>query len=718
MLAAVSPRFSSAQLGDGVHRIPCPPCPVVGDIFDKTIVARSKSQHQLQKQQNIEQESGKIFNNDQPQNIAGEPISARRQQVKGVGSLLQVRKSHDSAIQMPIAGTTPPYMSYLSLQDNNLDSENMVSGPPSSHNTANPSMLTMRKRQASAASLMAEYQRGQSTSNMYESRATSPAWFSSSKMPTFGQSFPSHTERVDSPLQSPSVQDPKYAAAWAASQAIYPSMQDVVEQQSRTKVAKSYKVLEIVEKRCMALIRWHMMAMAKDQKPAVEQWRTLTANHHALVDRHYDLIHATQQPDAPEDVKSFITERQLPARLWTHGIHALLELQRQNLPESLEFMESFVHHAYQMTALLYETVQVYRDIWIECLGDLARFRTAIESTSITVQENWCSVARHWYLKASGDQPSVGRLYHHLGILTKNNPIRQLALYCKALCCTQPFSGARQSMQDVFDGTKTSDSKAPIIDSAILFYGALFNQASIETVNSTRMNFMTTLSSEPNDTVAFIKRYGIYLVIATLTAFLGYGTTAKSTTLVDDSSDGKTSDIHFPSMSDSYRSIAGEVLVALTTVVLSSSMPEEIVWPWMHVLLVAMLRLYATNHSIQTDNTFNNMAWQAFAEFLTRTIQEQANQGKDILRFGFKQTKDIYHSSTDIIPLAEDYIMRGLIWCDQYFPQKFFDEYAVDEGHDCMDHESESIQASRKQRVLWLALELTQVVSEHKSMLGF
>lgn len=41
-------------------------------------------------------------------------------------------------------------------------------------------------------------------------------------------------------------------------------------------------------------------------------------------------------------------------------------------------MLAFIYLAYQMMALLLETVPSFTDTWIECLGDLARYRMAIE----------------------------------------------------------------------------------------------------------------------------------------------------------------------------------------------------------------------------------------------------------------------------------------------------------------------------------------------------
>lgn len=66
----------------------------------------------------------------------------------------------------------------------------------------------------------------------------------------------------------------------------------------------------------------------------------------------------------------------MPARMWRHGIHSFLELLRHRLPGSSEYMLSFIYLAYSMMALLYETVPAFEDTWIECLGDLSRYRYA------------------------------------------------------------------------------------------------------------------------------------------------------------------------------------------------------------------------------------------------------------------------------------------------------------------------------------------------------
>lgn len=47
-----------------------------------------------------------------------------------------------------------------------------------------------------------------------------------------------------------------------------------------------------------------------------------------------------------------------------------------------------------MMALLYETVPEFEDTWIECLGDLSRYRITIEDEDIRDRETWVSSQYH------------------------------------------------------------------------------------------------------------------------------------------------------------------------------------------------------------------------------------------------------------------------------------------------------------------------------------
>jgi len=146
----------------------------------------------------------------------------------------------------------------------------------------------------------------------------------------------------------------------------------------------------------------------------------------------------------------------MPSRMWLHGIHNFLELLRHRLPLSLEHMLAFIYLAYSMMALLYETVPAFEDTWIECMGDLGRYRMAIEDDDVRDREVWQNVATFWYSKVADKTPGVGRIYHHLAILARPNILQQFFYYCKALGVTQPFGSARESILMVFDPIFNSD----------------------------------------------------------------------------------------------------------------------------------------------------------------------------------------------------------------------------------------------------------------------
>lgn len=139
----------------------------------------------------------------------------------------------------------------------------------------------------------------------------------------------------------------------------------------------------------------------------------------------------------------------MPARLWRHGIYTLLE-SIHCLPDSLDHILAFIYLDYSMMTLLYQSVPDLEKTWIECLGDLGRYRMAIEDDDIRDREVWTYVARRWYLKASDEQPATGRLYHHLAILARPNVLQQLFFHGKALSVSQPVLTAPESIVTLFE----------------------------------------------------------------------------------------------------------------------------------------------------------------------------------------------------------------------------------------------------------------------------
>jgi hypothetical protein len=139
----------------------------------------------------------------------------------------------------------------------------------------------------------------------------------------------------------------------------------------------------------------------------------------------------TQHPVASSSVRRLPKRHDILARYWKYGIIEFLEHLRRKLPSSKVYMESFIFRAYTLTSVLLEDVPSFQPVWMECLGDLARYLYAIEGENEENKEHWKQVAREWYLKTVDSGHALeGRLFHHLGIISKDDSLSQLFYYSK------------------------------------------------------------------------------------------------------------------------------------------------------------------------------------------------------------------------------------------------------------------------------------------------
>jgi hypothetical protein len=57
--------------------------------------------------------------------------------------------------------------------------------------------------------------------------------------------------------------------------------------------------------------------------------------------------------------------RKSPARMWIYGIQKFLDLLKENLPSTLDYIRSFIYFAYSVITLLLETAPESNETWIE-----------------------------------------------------------------------------------------------------------------------------------------------------------------------------------------------------------------------------------------------------------------------------------------------------------------------------------------------------------------
>jgi hypothetical protein len=70
-------------------------------------------------------------------------------------------------------------------------------------------------------------------------------------------------------------------------------------------------------------------------------------------------------------------------------------------------MLSVVYLVYPVMTLLFEECPAFEDVWIERLGDISRYRMAIENTDRIDKRIWVGMPRYWYSKASEKYPTAG-----------------------------------------------------------------------------------------------------------------------------------------------------------------------------------------------------------------------------------------------------------------------------------------------------------------------
>jgi hypothetical protein len=271
-----------------------------------------------------------------------------------------------------------------------------------------------------------------------------------------------------------------------------PKTKPISQDQLVAEVKGIYAGLVMIEGKCIEVDNAQSRQKYNDLNS--EQWTALVTLHRTLLHEHHDFFLASQHPSANIALRRLPSKYAMPARMWRHGIHSFLEVLRHKLPHSYDHMLAFIYTAYSMMALLYETVPAFEDTWIECLGDLARYRMAIEDVDVKDRETWTQVARHWYSLASDKASTTGRLYHHLAILARPNAIQQLCYYTKSLSVSIPFPSARESIMTLFDPILNSiTSRLSQIDTAFVkVHAILFSGKNVDQLEATMEEFFSLL----------------------------------------------------------------------------------------------------------------------------------------------------------------------------------------------------------------------------------
>ena len=506
---------------------------------------------------------------------------------------------------------------------------------------------------------------------------------------------------------------------------LQPLTRSISRDQLVKEIQEIYANLIIVEAKCIDVDTKQVNA-AQGTKLSNEEWQALTKLHTALLHQHHDFLLVSQHPSASSTTSRLAVKHFVPARMWRHGIHAFLEVLRHRLPESLDHMIAFIYIAFPMTTLLYEVVPIFEDIWIECLGDLGRYRMIVEEAHFSDRETWSGVARFWYSKAADKSPGVGRLYHHLAILARPYALQQLSFYTRSMTCIMPYESARDSIMTFFTPILEDNEWSSLEIVVIKAHGALFTERPFEEFNTIVRQIKNGLLNSHIERVAdkFLEQ-GVFVAVADVAALFEYGSLRKSSSTKSvfrlafdevrmirlETSKIATQRSYHESFNESLKNLTSlELQSSLTLVAHASDLAfgnllialrrrgDRNVLSFIHVFFVFLWSLTAVEKAMIYVG--KNVPWSEICSFLNALIRSNALTSAVKSESFPKPNDDVER------PLPEDFAMRGQIYSQWYFPETWFENVKVDDEGRFL--EKPSMAAIRVERILWLGFRMASV----------
>ena len=490
-----------------------------------------------------------------------------------------------------------------------------------------------------------------------------------------------------------------------------PEIRAISQEQLVAEVKGIYVGLVMVEGKCIQ-VDTNQAALAREAPDGTqpklnnEQWQALIALHRTLLHEHHDFFLASQHPSATPAVRRLAIKYAMPARLWRHGIHSFLELLRNRLPDSLDHMLAFIYLAYSMMTLLFETVPAFEDTWIECLGDLGRYRMAIEDDDIRDREVWTQVSRQWYLKASDRTPKIGRLYHHLAILARPNALQQLFFYGKALSVSQPFPATKDSILTLFEPILSGKQMLrlpPVITAYVKCHAFLFMRNDPESFYKRLAEFISLLDGHISQVTQRFLEQGYYIGISNCFALLSYGSPdgllSKALSIPDlehMASTNMTAKDYKESPAELFKEALQ--LFVQTLKINCKRVGDPNVLSFLHVTLVFLAFISQFPHAMRLLE--NEIHWEPLVSMLNALLR--------LYHFYPRIEGDELPipEKNDFRPTPEEFAMRGLEWAASYFPANWFENKNIEEENRYKEDASMSTDY-RPERILWLGCRLAK-----------
>jgi hypothetical protein len=492
----------------------------------------------------------------------------------------------------------------------------------------------------------------------------------------------------------------------------------ITEHERLCRVRKIYSELSARQKKCVEVENAHANSQAGLSE---DKWQEFSDWHWNLLAMYRDFFLEFQFLSS--SVALNIAEKYaMLARMWKYGISLFLELLRPSLPKSWDYMVRFINFAYPTLKYLLKMVPVFHETWIECLGDLARYRMAIVKDED--REIWAERSREWYRQRADLSPGLGRILFHLAILAEPDRLQQLFFYTKALVSVHPCEPepAREHISLLFTSSGRQDHhQDTMVTAFIATHRALFMRASPHEFTTLANGFLVILRRDLRRLVVNGQQ-AIYIMSCNIASILEYGApgaaiapdcfkgdgkirTANAHALAvqsmlgeeemsDDSSDANT-------LIQSQVAYQGSSLTFHTLFIFLDQVDDPNMYPSVHLSMSFIWCM--TLHPPAMQQLERYIPWTKMTRFLNSLFQfdpvtsiiEQANF--PLLDYETPQ------------PLPEDFFMHGQSWSEPYYPPGFFENAATENEREVTENPLADIwRGPRRQRCLWLGGRIATV----------
>ncbi|KAL1977141.1 hypothetical protein VTN31DRAFT_3423 [Thermomyces dupontii] len=283
------------------------------------------------------------------------------------------------------------------------------------------------------------------------------------------------------------------------------------------------------------------------------------------------------------------------------------------------------------------------------------------------------------MQAADKNPGVGRLQHHLAVLSRPNILQQLFYYSKSLVSVEPFTNARSSIQVVLfrpllrpEGPPQIEHFPALLIGFVTAHGVLFTRGMLSTFLANARFFLQNLDSFIGQVGAHFREQGAQISLISIAAIFDFG----------------QPDARIPKLFD------GETTQALSPSDRVSK--ARVYWEAAPDSQKASERRDKTPFDVNFKDTDQVVSYASFLAFSTLRVVLSQSGNNHILPalhvylaflWAAALVPETLWFETDIEPLRrgdfpmgeagtnkqlpEDFYIRGYSWSRLYYPQDFF-----------------------------------------------